>query len=134
MSRGPVTIERPQYQWDFPYGWAPHQMLVWQGLIDYGYDNIARRLAYKWLYTITQNAVRYNGTIPEKFDVEQRTHDVLAEYGNVGSAVSSLTKDGFGWTNASYEVGLNILTPDLVDALNRLVPPEIVFIPGARKS
>ncbi|HTY60249.1 MAG TPA: trehalase family glycosidase [Bacteroidota bacterium] len=133
VSRGPVGIERPQYQWDFPFGWAPHQMLLWQGLIDYGYDRIARRLAYKWLYTITLNATRYNGSIPEKFDVEQRTHDASAEYGNVGSTLSSRTNGGFGWTNASYEVGLNLLSPDLVDALNRLVPPELLFLPGRKE-
>jgi alpha,alpha-trehalase len=133
ISRGPVSRKRPQYQWDFPYGWSPHQMLLWQGLMDYGYDSVARRLAYKWLYTITLNAVQYNGTIPEKFDVELRTHDVFAEYGNVGTTFSYITREGFGWTNASYEVGLNLLSPDLVDALNRLVPPEWVFLGERRK-
>jgi alpha,alpha-trehalase len=128
VSRGPLGRERPSYQWDFPYGWAPHQMLLWQGLMDYGYDRVARRLVYKWLYTISLNAVQYNGTIPEKLDVEMRTHDVFAEYGNVGTTFSYITREGFGWTNASYEVGLNILSPDLVDALNRLVPPEWVFL------
>jgi alpha,alpha-trehalase len=132
VSRGPVSRERPSYQWDFPYGWAPHQMLLWQGLIDYGYDRVARRLAYKWLYTISLNAVQYNGTIPEKLDVQLRTHDVFAEYGNVGTTFSYITREGFGWTNASYEVGLNVLSPDLVDALNRLVPPEWMF-PGKKK-
>ncbi len=133
VSRGPVSRERPGYQWDFPYGWAPHQMLLWQGLVDYGYENIARRLAYKWLFCITLNAAQYNGTIPEKFDVEMRTHDVFAEYGNVGTTFSYITKEGFGWTNASYQVGLNMLTPDLVDALNRLVPPEWVFLAEKRR-
>ena len=102
-------------------------MLLWQGLVDYGYDKIARRLAYRWLYTITLNAGKNGGIIPEKFDVEKRTTDVTAEYGNVGAPRSGSTPYGFAWTNASYQVGLNILTPDLVDALNRLVPPEWVF-------
>ncbi len=133
VSRGPVSALRPQYQWDFPFGWAPHQMLLWQGLMDYGYDNIARRLAYKWLYTITLNAVQNGGMIPEKFDVEARTLDASPEYGNVGAAPPSPAGEGFGWTNASYQVGLNILSPDLVDALNRLVPPEWVFLPERRK-
>jgi alpha,alpha-trehalase len=132
VSRGPVSRERPPYQWDYPYGWAPHQMLLWQGLMDYGYDRVARRLAYKWLYTISLNAVQYNGTLPEKFDVELRTHDVFTEYGNVGTTFSYITREGFGWTNASYQVGLNILSPDLVDALNRLVPPEWVFLGNKR--
>ncbi|HUI09207.1 MAG TPA: trehalase family glycosidase [Bacteroidota bacterium] len=127
VSRGPLNDARPACQWDYPYGWAPHQMLLWQGLVDYGYDNIARRLAYRWLYTITQNAVQQGGSIPEKFDVEQRTGNVQAEYGNIGASPSASSPFGFAWTNASYQVGLNILTPTLVDALNRLAPPEWVF-------
>ena len=133
ISRGPVNRERPQYQWDYPYGWAPHQMLLWQGLMDYGYDGVARRLAYKWLFTITANAARHNGLIPEKFDVERRTLDAAAEYGNVGTAFPSAAHEGFGWTNASYEAGLNLLSADLVDALNRLVPPEWVFLDDGKK-
>ncbi|MCP4105018.1 MAG: hypothetical protein GY749_05710, partial [Desulfobacteraceae bacterium] len=49
------------------------------------YDDIAHRLIYRWLYTITRNATDYNGTVPEKFDVVGRSHHVFAEYGNVGT-------------------------------------------------
>lgn len=126
-SRGPITPERPLRQWDYPHGWAPHQMLVWQGLKNYGYDEIACRLAYRWLYTITSNAVRYNGTVPEKFDLVTRSHQVFAEYGNVGSTFSYITREGFGWTNASYQIGLGLLTPELRSSLDRLVAPEWVF-------
>jgi alpha,alpha-trehalase len=126
-SRGPITPDHPFRQWDYPYGWAPHQMLIWQGLRNYGMDSIAVRLAYRWLFTITLNATQYNGTIPEKFDVVNRTHQVFAEYGNVGTKFSYITREGFGWTNASYQVGLNILTPELLGKLNRLVPPEWIF-------
>ena len=126
-SRGPVSPERPERQWDYPNGWAPHQMIVWRGLINYGYDSVASRLAYRWLYTITSNAVNYNGTIPEKFDIVRRTHRVFAEYGNVGTTFSYITREGFGWTNASYQLGLDLLSPSLRDELNRLLPPEWIF-------
>ena len=126
-SRGPVSQEHPQRQWDYPNGWAPHQMLVWQGMINYGYDSIAQRLIYRWLYTITSNAADYNGTVPEKFDLVKRSHQVFAEYGNVGTTFSYITREGFGWTNASYEVGLNLLPDTLRMDLNRLIPPEWVF-------
>jgi alpha,alpha-trehalase len=126
-SRGPVSEERPLRQWDYPFGWAPHQMIVWQALINYGYENEAQRLIYRWLYTITSNAVNYNGTVPEKFDVVRRSHEVFAEYGNVGTKFAYITREGFGWTNASFKVGLNLLTPSLRNKLNRLVPPEWVF-------
>ncbi|KFX86475.1 hypothetical protein O988_09554, partial [Pseudogymnoascus sp. VKM F-3808] len=29
-SRGKISLTRPNRQWDYPYGWAPHQMLAWK--------------------------------------------------------------------------------------------------------
>jgi alpha,alpha-trehalase len=123
-SRGPVTPTHPQTQWDFPFGWAPHQMLTWEGLKRYGYDSLARDLAARWLYTIAVNAANYNGTIAEKYDVVTRSSQVFAEYGNVGTKFSYLTREGFGWTNASFVVGLTYLTPDDRRMLDALIPPE----------
>lgn len=126
-SRGPITPEHPLRQWDYPHGWAPHQMLAWQGLINYGYDSIAHRLIYRWLYTITLNATNYNGTVAEKFDVVNRSHQLFAEYGNVGTKFSYITREGFGWTNASYQIGFSLLPQDLREKLNRLIPPEWIL-------
>lgn len=111
-------------QWDFPNGWAPHQMLAWEGLKNYGMNEAAQRLIYKWLYMITKNAADYNGTVPEKFDVMKRSHAVFAEYGNVGTDFAYITREGFGWMNASYQVGLAELKPELRKQLEKLVPPE----------
>jgi alpha,alpha-trehalase len=132
-SRGPISPERPQRQWDYPHGWAPHQMLIWQGLLNYGYQEEARRLAYRWLYMITRNAVDYNGTIPEKYDVVNRTHHVFAEYGNVGTQFDYITREGFGWMNASYQVGLTLLTEEQIANLKELIPPEWLFGPSRVK-
>lgn len=126
-SRGPVTDERPQRQWDFPHGWAPHQMLAWEGLKNFGFHRETARLAYRWLYTITINAVHYNGTVTEKYDVVNRSHEVFAEYGNIGATFSYITREGFGWTNASYQVALSFLSPGQRSALDRLTPPEWIF-------
>ncbi len=126
-SRGPVSPDHPLRQWDYPFGWAPHQMIVWAGLMNYGFDSIAHRLIYKWLYTIARNAADYNGTVTEKYDVVKRTHQVFAEYGNVGTKFAYITREGFGWTNASVQVGIKLLPPALVDSLNNLVPPESMF-------
>jgi alpha,alpha-trehalase len=41
---------------------------------------------------ITKNAVEYNGTIPEKFDLEISSHKVFAEYGNVGTEFDYIAK------------------------------------------
>lgn len=111
-------------QWDYPYGWAPHQMLIWLGLRQNGYNNESERLIYKWLFMITKNVVDYNGTIPEKYDVVERSHAVFAEYGNVGTKFSYITREGFGWMNASYQLGLSLLPSAKIEKLKNLVPPE----------
>jgi len=111
-------------QWDHPYGWAPHQMLAWQGFRNYGLDADATRLAYRWLYTIAKNAHDYNGTIPEKYNVVTGSHEVFVEYGNVGTKFAYIATEGFGWMNASFEVGLTFLPPMQTAALHRLEPPE----------
>ena len=126
-SRGPITPERPQRQWDYPFGWPPHQMLAWQGLVNYGYRDVAERLAYRWLLMITRNAADYNGTVPEKYDVVNCTHQVFAEYGNVGTEFDYITREGFGWMNASYQVGLALLSAERRAHLEALTPVEAVF-------
>jgi alpha,alpha-trehalase len=128
-SRGPLSGMRQARQWDYPYGWAPHQMLVWRGLLNYQYDEPAVRLVYKWLYTITKNAVDYSGMITEKYNVVICSHEVFAEYGNVGVEFDYITREGFGWTNASYRVGCGLLPAALRERLGELVPPEDLFVP-----
>lgn len=85
-SRGPVSATNPQKQWDYPNGWAPHQILAWDGLKRYGYHMEAERLAYRWLHMIIKIFKDYNGTVVEKYDVTQlrSSHRVGAEYGNQG--------------------------------------------------
>ena len=117
----------PQRQWDYPFGWAPHQMLLWEGLIKYNYLAKAQEMVYRWLWLITKNAVDYNGTIPEKFDLEISSHKVFAEYGNVGTEFDYIAKEGFGWMNASYQFGLQILDDRLKQELNQLRSPDDLF-------
>lgn len=117
----------PQRQWDYPFGWAPHQMLLWQGLINYNYLDKAQEMVYRWLWLITKNAVEYNGTIPEKFDLEISSHKVFAEYGNVGTEFDYIAKEGFGWVNASYQFGLTVLVEGYKSELNKLTSPEELF-------
>ncbi|WGH76098.1 trehalase family glycosidase [Tenacibaculum tangerinum] len=126
-SRGEISDERPQRQWDYPNGWAPHQMMIWKGLLNYGYHQEAQQLIYRWLYMITKNVVDYNGTIPEKYDVVEATHKVFAEYGNVGTDFEYITQEGFGWMNASYQYGLSLLDEAYIPKLNSLTYPEDLF-------
>jgi alpha,alpha-trehalase len=126
-SRGEITPNRPQRQWDYPNGWAPHQMMIWKGLLNYGFNSEAQELIYRWLFMITKNAVDYNGTIPEKYDVVIATHKVFAEYGNVGTDFEYITQEGFGWMNASYQYGLSLMQDTYKTKLNMLIPPEELF-------
>ena len=126
-SRGEINDSRPHRQWDYPNGWAPHQMMIWKGLLNYNFNDEAQELIYRWLYMITKNAVDYNGTIPEKYDVVDATHKVFAEYGNVGTDFEYISQEGFGWMNASYQYGLSLLETKYIDKLNKLTNPELVF-------
>ena len=96
-SRGPVNAAHPQKQWDYPNGWAPHQILAWDGLKIYGYHEEAKRLAYRWLHMITKVFVNYNGTVVEKYDVTQlkSSHKVGAEYGNQGLNFKYAPEEGY---------------------------------------
>jgi alpha,alpha-trehalase len=113
-----------QRQWDYPYGWAPHQMLAWQGLANYGFNRDAADLAYRWLYAIAKNAHDYDGVIPEKYNVVTGSHEVFVEYGNVGTKFDYITPEGFGWTDASFEVGMNYLSAKDARDLEELKPPD----------
>ncbi|KAI1170949.1 trehalase-domain-containing protein [Nemania sp. FL0916] len=112
------------HQWDYPYGWAPHQMLAWHGLARYGYTATAARLAYRWLYTVLKVFVDYNGAVCEKYDVTRvkDPHKVYAEYGNQGVEFVGYPREGFGWTNASFVYGLTFLTPYMRRALTVCAP------------
>ncbi|KAI5462591.1 trehalase-domain-containing protein [Mariannaea sp. PMI_226] len=123
-SRGEVGLSRPNRQWDFPYGWAPQQILAWTGLLRYSFTEEAERLAYKWLFMITKAFVDFNGVVVEKYDVTRPVdpHRVDAEYGNQGLDFKGVAKEGFGWVNASYVYGLQIVNAHMRRALGTLTP------------
>ncbi|KAJ3183916.1 alpha,alpha-trehalase nth1 [Geranomyces variabilis] len=132
-SRGRIGLDRPNRQWDYPYGWAPHQILAWPGMVRYGFEEEARRVAYRWMYTITKSFVDFNGVVPEKFDVVSMTHKVEVEYGNVGADFRFVVREGFGWMNASFQLGLGHLTKGMKRALGTLTPPEQLFERGGHR-
>ena len=122
-----VDENAPIRQWDYPFGWAPHQMLLWEGLLNYNFNDEVQEMVYRWLWLITRNAVDYNGTIPEKFDLSISSHKIFAEYGNVGTEFDFITEEGFGWMNASYQYGLTILNDGLKQKLSDLIDPDDLF-------
>jgi alpha,alpha-trehalase len=95
-SRGEISLQRPNRQWDYPFGWAPQQILAWVGLQRYGYDAEAQRLAYRWCYMVTKAFVDFNGVVVEKYNVTRPLdpHKVEAEYGNQGSDFKGVPREG----------------------------------------
>lgn len=128
-SRGEISLLRPSRQWDYPFGWAPHQILAWQGLSNYGFKGVATRLAYRWLFIMTKAFVDYNGIVVEKYDITKGTdpHRVVAEYGNQGADFKGVAREGFGWVNSSYILGLEYMNNHAKRALGACIPPVPFF-------
>ncbi len=84
-----------QAQWDFPYGWAPIQLLTVEGLRRYEFGVEADRIAGKFLSTILENFKREHN-IREKYDVLTRSSETSV----VAGYAQNVT--GFGWTNAVF--------------------------------
>jgi len=99
-------------QWDYPYGWAPLQLLAVEGLHRYGYNEDANRIAYKFLSMVAQN-YRREGTIREKYDVVTRSSEANVTAGYHINVV------GFGWTNGVFLQFLHELPPAMIEKLGR---------------
>ncbi|KAL1740011.1 glycoside hydrolase family 37 protein [Schizophyllum fasciatum] len=126
-SRGQISLDRPNRQWDYPYAWPPHQIMAWVGLERYGYLEDAQRLAYRFLYMMTTAFVDFNGVVPEKFDAVKLSHLVDAEYGNQGIDFKLVPREGFGWMNAAFQVGLSFMTTHMRRAVAACTSPEVFF-------
>jgi len=79
-------------QWDYPNGWANQQWIVIKGLLNYGYEDDARRLAEKWL-DLNAKVFSKTGKFWEKYNVVT---------GDVGKRGRYPNQTGFGWTNAVF--------------------------------
>lgn len=79
-------------QWDYPNGWAPLQLIVIEGLRNYGFDKDAKRLTEKWLSCNLQ-VFRETGRLWEKYDVVNRA---------IGRSGRYPTQSGFSWTNGVF--------------------------------
>ena len=126
-SRGPISETRPLRQWDYPFGWAPHMIMACQGLARYGFNQIAERLAYKWLYMITKEALAHGGAVLERYDVVHAQAFPGAEYGAQGLAGIIDGGAGFGWTNASFQILTKYLSQSALSKLTAMTPPREVF-------
>jgi alpha,alpha-trehalase len=82
-------------QWDYPYGWAPIQLLGVKGLRRYRFNADADRITHKFLSMVAENFQR-DGTIREKYNVVTRSSETKVATGYQSNEV------GFGWTNGVF--------------------------------
>lgn len=91
-------------QWDAPFGWAPLNLIAVEGLLRYGYEADAKRIASKFLMMAAQEFAK-SGTLVEKYDVCACSANVSDEifFGYSSNEI------GFGWTNGVILELLQIL-------------------------
>ena len=97
-------------QWDFPYAWAPNQLMAIEGMRRAGFNEDANRLSYKFLSMVMDN-FRRDGTIREKYDAVKRSSETQVTAGYHMNIV------GFGWTNGVFLALLHELPPSEVARL-----------------
>lgn len=79
-------------QHDYPNGWPHQQWIVIKGLLNYGYNEEAVRIAKKYL-DLNKKLFKETGKFWEKFNVVK---------GEVAYSERYATQPGFGWTNAVF--------------------------------
>jgi alpha,alpha-trehalase len=87
------TLYHTGEQWDAPNGWAPLQFIAVKGLLNYGFDSLAKTASIRWM-DLNEKVFASSGKMLEKYNVE----DLRLESG--GGEYP--TQDGFGWTNGVY--------------------------------
>jgi len=97
-------------QWDYPYGWAPTNLIGVEGLRRYGYEADANRISQKFLSMVLEN-FRRDGTIREKYNVVTRSSETDIKAGYTENVI------GFGWTNAAFLELLHALPKELAARL-----------------
>jgi alpha,alpha-trehalase len=116
---GGIAMSRQdtQAQWDYPYGWAPIQLLAVEGLRRYGYGQEGDRIAFNFLATVLRTFT-HDGTIREKYDVTTQSSETHIGAGYAQNVI------GFGWTNGVFLELLSQLPPELVARLKQEANPS----------
>src|SRR5262249_44995259 len=109
-----MSLRESQGQWDYPFGWAPIQLLAIEGMRHYKFDTDADRVSAEFLSTVLQNFAR-DKTIREKYNVVTRSSETQVTAGYSANVI------GFGWTNAAFVELLNSLPKEKADQLSASV-------------
>lgn len=99
-------------QWDFPYAWAPNQLLAIEGMRRFGFNEDADRVSYKFM-SMVMESFRRDGTIREKYDAVRRSSETQVTAGYHMNIV------GFGWTNGVFLALLHDLPQSTVARLDK---------------
>jgi alpha,alpha-trehalase len=90
-----MSTKETGVQWDYPFGWAPIQLLAVEGLRRYGYNTDADRISEKFLSMVLVNFAR-DGNIREKYNVVTDSSNIQLTEGYRDNTI------GFGWTNGVF--------------------------------
>jgi alpha,alpha-trehalase len=92
LKKGGVvtSLNTTGQQWDAPNGWPPLQWITIIGLENYGYHDLAKEIARRWV-SLNKKVFLKTGALMEKYDVINTSKP--AGGGEYPS------QDGFGWTN-----------------------------------
>jgi len=103
---GGLAMSRQQTgaQWDYPYGWAPIQLLAVEGLRRYGDQTAANRISCEFLNMLVKN-FEHDHNLREKYNVVTDSSRIRIGEGYHTNVV------GFGWTNGVFLELLNQLPP-----------------------
>jgi len=110
-----MSDQETEGQWDYPFGWAPIQLLAVEGMRRYGHNAEADRVSTEFLSTVLQNFMR-DRTIREKYNVVTRSSETNVRAGYSANVI------GFGWTNGAFLELLHSLPPDKVSHLAQIIP------------
>lgn len=89
-------------QWDAPNGWAPLQWVATEGLQNYGHQQVAMEISWRFL-TNVQHTWEREKKLVEKYDVNST--------GTGGGGGEYPLQDGFGWTNGVTLKMLDLICP-----------------------
>lgn len=96
-----TTVNSGQ-QWDAPNGWAPLQWVATEGLQNYGHQQVAMEISWRFL-TNVQHTWEREKKLVEKYDVNST--------GTGGGGGEYPLQDGFGWTNGVTLKMLDLICP-----------------------
>ncbi len=111
-----TSLQQTEGQWDYPFGWAPIQLLAVEGMRRYGHNAEADRVSTEFLSTVLENFLR-DKTIREKYNVLTRSSETDVKAGYAANVI------GFGWTNATFLELLHALPVEKTTRLAEAVRP-----------